>query len=279
MHKFIYSGFADEISTSLNEQIKCLKELDMEYLELRGVDGINVADFTDEKMAEIMRELKKNRIKVSSIGSPVGKYSITEDFNVQLEKFRRIIEIAKIAETNYIRIFSYFVKQEEWELYRDEIIKRIREFTKISEKEDIILLHENEKDIFGENAENCKCILDCVNSPNLRAVFDPANFVQCGVDTLKAFEILKDDVIYMHIKDALPDGTVVPSGYGAGNIREILAELSRMGYEGFVSLEPHLGSFAGLSNLEKGEIKMESVSSADKFKFAHSKLKEIIDSL
>ena len=279
MHKFIYSGFADEISTSLNEQIKCLKELDMEYLELRGVDGINVADFTDEKMAEIMRELKKNRIKVSSIGSPVGKYSITEDFNVQLEKFRRIIEIAKIAETNYIRIFSYFVKQEEWELYRDEIIKRIREFTKIAEKEDIILLHENEKDIFGENAENCKCILDCVNSPNLRAVFDPANFVQCGVDTLKAFEILKDDVIYMHIKDALPDGTVVPSGYGAGNIREILAELSRMGYEGFVSLEPHLGSFAGLSNLEKGEIKMESASSADKFKLAHSKLKEIIDSL
>ena len=279
MSKFIYSGFADEISKNLTEQIKCLRELNMEYLEIRGVDGINVADFSDEMIERIKKELSENNIKISSIGSPIGKYDINEDLEIQIKKVKRVIEIAKKFDTKYIRIFSYFMKKEEFSKYRNEVIRRLSEFVKIAEAEDVILLHENEKDIFGENAENCKYIFDSIKSPNLKGVFDPANFVQCEVDTLKAFELLREHIVYMHIKDALPNGEVVPAGSGSGNIKKILSELNKDGYEGFVSLEPHLGTFEGLLGLEQGEIKIKDSSDAGKFKLAYEKLAEIINSL
>lgn len=279
MSKFIFSGFADEISPDFDEQLKLLNELGIKYLELRGAYGKNVSEFSDEMLDRLSEKLEKSGIGVSAIGSPVGKYEITEDYSIQLERFCRIIDIAKKMKTRYIRIFSYFMKPCDFEKYKDEVIRRLFGFVKIAENEDIILLHENEKDIFGENAENCKYIFDNIKSPNLKGIFDPANFVQCGVDTLKAFELLKEHIVYMHIKDALPNGEVVPAGMGIGHLPEIFGRLNADGYEGFVSLEPHLGFFSGLGELEQGEIKQKTASDADKFKLAYRKTEEIIRSV
>lgn len=279
MSKFIFSGFADEISPDFDEQLKLLNELGIKYLELRGAYGKNVSEFSDEMLDRLSEKLEKSGIGVSAIGSPVGKYEITEDYSIQLERFCRIIDIAKKMKTRYIRIFSYFMKPCDFEKYKDEVIRRLFGFVKIAENEDIVLLHENEKDIFGENAENCKYIFDNIKSPNLKGIFDPANFVQCGVDTLKAFELLKEHIVYMHIKDALPNGEVVPAGMGIGRLPEIFGRLNADGYEGFVSLEPHLGFFNGLDGLEQGEIKQKSASDADKFKLAYRKTEEIIRSV
>lgn len=279
MSKFIFSGFADEISPDFDEQLKLLNELGIKYLELRGAYGKNVSEFSDEMLDRLSEKLEKSGIGVSAIGSPVGKYEITEDYSIQLERFCRIIDIAKKMKTRYIRIFSYFMKPCDFEKYKDEVIRRLFGFVKIAENEDIILLHENEKDIFGENAENCKYIFDNIKSPNLKGIFDPANFVQCGVDTLKAFKLLKEHIVYMHIKDALPNGEVVPAGMGIGHLPEIFGRLNADGYEGFVSLEPHLGFFNGLGELEQGEIKQKTASDADKFKLAYRKTEEIIRSV
>ena len=279
MSKFIFSGFADEISPDFDEQLECLNELGIKYLELRGAYGKNVSEFSDEMLDRLSEKLEKSGIGVSAIGSPVGKYEITEDYSIQLERFCRIIDIAKKMKTRYIRIFSYFMKPCDFEKYKDEVIRRLFGFVKIAENEDIVLLHENEKDIFGENAENCKYIFDNIKSPNLKGIFDPANFVQCGVDTLKAFELLKEHIVYMHIKDALPNGEVVPAGMGIGRLPEIFGRLNADGYEGFVSLEPHLGFFNGLGELEQGEIKQKTASDADKFKLAYRKTEEIIRSV
>ena len=279
MSKFIFSGFADEISPDFDEQLKLLNELGIKYLELRGAYGKNVSEFSDEMLDRLSEKLEKSGIGVSAIGSPVGKYEITEDYSIQLERFCRIIDIAKKMKTRYIRIFSYFMKPCDFEKYKDEVIRRLFGFVKIAENEDIVLLHENEKDIFGENAENCKYIFDNIKSPNLKGIFDPANFVQCGVDTLKAFELLKEHIVYMHIKDALPNGEVVPAGMGIGHLPEIFGRLNADGYEGFVSLEPHLGFFNGLGELEQGEIKQKTASDADKFKLAYRKTEEIIRSV
>ena len=177
MSKFIFSGFADEISPDFDEQLKLLNELGIKYLELRGAYGKNVSEFSDEMLDRLSEKLEKSGIGVSAIGSPVGKYEITEDYSIQLERFCRIIDIAKKMKTRYIRIFSYFMKPCDFEKYKDEVIRRLFGFVKIAENEDIVLLHENEKDIFGENAENCKYIFDNIKSPNLKGIFDPANFV------------------------------------------------------------------------------------------------------
>ena len=149
-----------------------------------------------------------------------------------------------------------------------------------AKENDVVLLHENEKDIYGDIADRCLEIMEKLSCENFKAVFDPANFVQCGQDTKKAYEMLKPYVEYMHIKDAKTDGCVVPSGYGEGNVEFILSDLFQSGYDGFLSLEPHLGSFDGLANLELDD-KMLNLPKGGEgtFTLAYNALKEIVEKI
>lgn len=122
-------------------------------------------------------------------------------------------------------------------------------------KEGIILLHENEKFIYGDNIERCLDIITSCNSPNLKLVFDPANFVQCGVKPYTdAYPLLEPYIYYVHIKDATyRNGSIVPPGQGDGEIPDLLNSLLKKGYESFFSLEPHLkkaDAFKGFSGPE-----------------------------
>lgn len=281
MHKFTITGFSDEIDSDITKQFEHLVRLDIKYFEPRGINGKNIADLDDDEVGDLVSAMKKYGIRASSIGSPIGKIGIGDDFDAELKRLDRVIAIAKALGTNYIRIFSFYNPDNiSFEVFRAEAIARLKKMTALAEKREVILLHENEKEIFGENAENCLDILKSVNSDFLKAVFDPANFVQCGCDTLGAFGILKDYVVYMHIKDALADGTVVPAGYGEGNVQTILTELARSGYNGFLSLEPHLGSFSGLEKLELDD-KMQKLgeSTPDKFTLAYTSLKKVLDNI
>lgn len=281
MAKFILTGFSDEIDEKITKQFEHLNKLSISYFEPRGIDGKNISDLEDAEVSSLVDEMKRYGIKVSSIGSPLGKIKITDDFAPHLEKLERTIKTAKALGTKYIRMFSFYIPEGEHPAnYRDEVIERLNEMTAIAAKNDIILLHENEKGIYGDIASRCKEILSEVNSPNLKAVFDPANFIQCGQDTLEAYELLKPYIVYMHIKDAKKDGSVVPAGYGEGNVEAILKMLYENGYEGFLSLEPHLGSFKGLENLELDDdmLKLEG-SSPEKFTLAYEALKKITDKI
>ncbi|WP_342352024.1 sugar phosphate isomerase/epimerase family protein [Neobacillus soli] len=77
----------------------------------------------------------------------------------------------------------------------------MKEFAAIAEKYDLIFLHENEKDIYGDIGRRCKEILKEVGPPSFKAIFDFANFVQCGEDSQECYDLLKDDIVYIHIKD------------------------------------------------------------------------------
>ena len=81
-------------------------------------------------------------------------------------------------------------------------------------------------------------------------VFDPANFIQCGQDTWEAWELLASRTYYMHIKDALADGNVVPAGHGIGQVKRILDAYRAQGGTA-VTIEPHLQVFSGLQGLER----------------------------
>ena len=278
--KFELSGFSDEISKYIDEQFAHLNKLGLRYFEPRQVDESNIADLTDEELEILKQKMKVAGISVSSIGSPIGKIDINDPIEPHLEKLKRVIHIAKELGSRYIRVFSFYIpKDEDPSLYRDEVMKRMKMMAEIAEQEDVILLHENEKGIYGDVALRCKEIFDEVDSPNLKGVFDPANFVQCGDVTYPdGFHLLKEHIEYMHIKDALWDGTVVPAGMGEGHFEEILTELAENGYEGFLSLEPHLGSFEGLAALEQEDtmLKLEK-SSGDKFTLAYETLNKLIE--
>ena len=282
MLNYTISGFSDEIDKMVDVQFAHLNKLGIGWFEPRGIDGKNISDLDDADCAALAEKMKKYGIKVSSIGSPIGKIGIGDDFDAHMEKLARTIKIAKKLGARYIRVFSFYIPEgEEPETYRDEVMHRMKAMCALAEREDIVLLHENEKGIYGDIAPRCADILKTVNSERLRAVFDPANFVQCGQKTFPdAFDMLAPYVEYMHIKDALADGSVVPAGMGEGRVSDILKALADRNYTGFLSLEPHLGSFEGLGALEQDN-KMTKLakSSAEKFTLAYDSLMNLISAL
>jgi len=278
MHNFIISGFSDEIDPDIIKQFEHLNTLGIKYFEPRGINGKNIADLSESESDELLATMQKYGIKASSIGSPIGKIKITDDFEPHMEKFKNVVAIAKKLDCKYIRMFSFFMPQgEDPAIYRDEVIARLKKLKAYAKEQNVVLLHENEKDIYGDVASRCADILNELYDDNFKAVFDPANFVQCGEDTKNAWNLMCKYIEYMHIKDALTDGTVVPAGFGEGNVPFILGELAQKNYNGFLSLEPHLGSFDGLSDLEIDDemLKLEK-SDASKYTIAFDALNKII---
>ena len=256
MDKIYISGFSDEISANFDEQLATVKKLGMTHISLRAADGKGIADYTpDEIRTQIKPRLEAAGIGVSSLGSPIGKVFVDDEagFEKQLEQLETLCWICKMLNCKYIRMFSFYIPEGKNPAdYREVVIEKLKKYAAIAEKHGIILIHENEKDIYGDIAVRCKDVLDAVNSPYFKAVFDFANFVQCGEDTLKCWELLKDQVVYIHIKDAVPDKNEnVLCGTGTGNIAQILKQAIREeGYTGFLTLEPHLVLFGTLQSLE-----------------------------
>ncbi|MBQ7828002.1 MAG: sugar phosphate isomerase/epimerase [Clostridia bacterium] len=242
-------AFADEASPFIDGQITAMVRNGLQGLEIRGVDETNVSEITPDKAKEVREKLDARGLRVWSVGSPIGKIKITDSFAPHLEVFRHTLEIAHILGAVNMRIFSFYIPSgEDPASYRDEVMERMGTLLEISRDSGILLCHENEKGIYGDVPQRC---LDLHRTyPGLGGVFDPANFVQCGIDTAEAWDLLKDHVKYLHIKDALADGTIVPCGKGAGQIPEILKEYVAMGGS-VVTLEPHLKVFHGLDALEE----------------------------
>lgn len=242
-------AFADEASANIDKQIKAMKENRLDGLEIRNVDGVNIAEISDSKAKEVRKKLDNACLRVWTIGSPIGKIDIEkDDFTLHTEKFKRTLELADILGAENIRLFSFFTPSENRDSYKDKVIERLGTFCEIAKGSGITLCHENEKGIYGDIPERCLEIHKAL--PEMKAIFDPANYVQCGVDTLQAWELLKGYVKYLHIKDALADGSVVPAGKGIGNVEFILGDYIRNGGDS-VTVEPHLTVFDVLKGLEK----------------------------
>lgn len=237
--KFRLAAFADEAAPDLAGQIEAMRENGVELLEIRGVDGENIDGISAAKAKAIRKMLDFSGIGVWSLGSPFGKMGIGDDFAPHLDSFKRSLELADILGAKHIRLFSFYGTTD-----IDPVLERLNAFVEVAKDTDIVLCHENEKGIYGNTAVKCSEILKAL--PQLRAVFDPANFIQCGQNTREAWELLSPYVEYMHIKDALPDGSVVPAGKGAGELPWLLSQ-----YKGEVlTVEPHLSVFEGFGRLE-----------------------------
>ncbi len=268
------AAFADEVSGNIADQIKAMKENGISYLEIRSVDGENISEISTEKAKQVKHQLDNSGIMVWSLGSPYGKIGIEDDFGSHLDKFKHGLELAEILGASHIRLFSFYVQAGKEAIYKDKVMSRLEQFIAAAKGCNVTLCHENEKGIYGSSALRCEEIHK--NFPDLKAVFDPANFVQCEQDTIEAWEKLYPYVEYMHIKDAMPDGSVVPAGKGAGNLPYILER-----YKGTVlTVEPHLSVFEGFEKLEanskskNGEYRYSS--SREAFDAAVNALKELI---
>jgi len=282
--KLNFYAFADESSPFINEQITALKNVGFDGVELRTVDEQNVSDISIEKAREVKAKFEDAGLKIWTLGSPLGKIEMGKDsFEEHLKKVRHTIELANLFNAENIRMFSFYIPNgKNPDEYRNEIIDRLSIMTELSHKAGITMCHENEKGIYGDTPERCLDILNSVK--NLSAIFDPANFVQCGVDTKKAWELLKDRVKYLHIKDSRADGNVVPAGDGEGNVPFIVEDYVKRGGNSF-TVEPHLTVFSALKDLEREgeEIKVGNAikfdSKEEAFIFACRKFRKITEEI
>ena len=247
--KVSISGFYDEVSSNLDEQIALVRELGEKYICPRRIDGKNIADYTAEEFAaKIKPRLDAAGIGFSSIGSPIGKVNVNDEegFNRQLTQLKELVGIAAMMNCKYIRIFSFFIpKGADYSKYRDTVVEKLKKFVECVEGTDVVLLHENEKGIYGDVADRVVEIYDAVNSPKFRLAYDASNFIQVGENPNEAYEKLKDSVVYYHIKDCDKATRVeVPMGLGETDYKKIFDDLEARGYEGFMTLEPHTAKYA-----------------------------------
>ena len=249
----ILTGFSDEVHSDFGRQLACFDACGVKAIEIRGVNGRGILEYTPAEAEELKKLLDGRGMHVSSIGSPIGKIGINDDFEAHFKLFENALELCGVFGTPNIRVFSWYVPGGEADRYEDEVMRRTERLLAAARSRGAVLLHENEKGIYGDTAPRCLRLMRRFAGENFRTVFDFANFVQCSQDTLEAFELLGPYIAYVHVKDALKTGgRVVPAGWGDGHVKEILAALRAAGYSGYLSLEPHLTDFIGFDRLERG---------------------------
>lgn len=251
------SGFGDEIDNDPNIQIAVLKALGASHIEVRSAWGANVVDLDDEQLGSLVTVLKEAEMGVSAVASPIGKVDVSLEPELEVQRLKRVIRVAHALGTDNIRIFSFFRGEGvSVESTRDAVMTRMRLLADEAERENVTLLHENEKDIYGDTPERVLDLVETVGSPALRLAWDSANFVQVGVARPHddGYAMLRPYLDYLQVKDAVAEtGDVVPAGQGDGQVLKTLTALRDDGYTGFASLEPHLndaftlGGFSGPS--------------------------------
>lgn len=269
------AAFADEASAALEGQIAAMKRNGISMLEIRQVGEKNISAVEKSEAKEIRRIMGDNGLAVWSIGSPVGKIKLSDAFEPHLSQFRHQLELANILGAKHFRLFSFY-EADGSEGAFDLVGERMEAFINAAKGSGVVICHENEKGIYGDTAARCLKLYRAL--PELKGIFDPANFLQCGEDTLSAWEVLAPYIEYMHIKDCNAEVKIVLPGTGLGNLPVLLKKYADQGGE-VVTLEPHLMEFVGLDQLENGE-KTESAvvykNNDESFDAAAAALKKMI---
>ena len=278
MAKFVLSAFADEAGTLLSEQIEALKRNGIDHIEPRNINGKPILKLTNEELEEVKAELAKNGIKVNSLGSPIGKFPITEPFEDHLPDFYRALEVCKMLGTDKMRMFSFFTKQSELAKYRDEVISRLTRMCEIANEHGITLCHENESEIYGQNPEEMLDLMTSVNG--LKGIFDPANYRMNGCDIMAGIDATLKNLAYLHIKDAIYESQIiVPAGDGEGRIAEVIDMVNNATDDVvYLTLEPHLFLFDAYKLIDNHELKGKYTftNNTESCDFAANALKKLL---
>lgn len=251
MAELILSAFSDEYADGFDAQLEAMNRFGIGHIELRFVNKKNVADLTEAEAASASQRLKAAGIKVSAVGSPLGKIPIDGDWQAHLDLTKRVCETARALDTELVRVFSFYLPEHtDPAAFRQQVLDRMGRMLEIAESYGVTFGHENEARIYGDSPRRCLDLLESFGG-RLRCVFDMGNFVLEGFDPYpESYEMLKPYLGWFHIKDALRAGAIVPPGKGGACIGSILKDYRATGKKDvFITLEPHLQTFSGLNAL------------------------------
>jgi sugar phosphate isomerase/epimerase len=248
------SAFADEIDADLQIQMDVLEQYGIDQIDIRSVYGRPIVNYTLLEVEQIREKLKARHFKIAAVGSPIGRIPITQDFEEHFALFEHTLDIAGILETNRIRMFSFFMPPgEDPARFRDAVLDRWHRFLDAAGARGILLMHENKPQTYGDTAARCLDLMQTLASPWAACVFDPANFILSDQDVYAAWQMLRDHVAALHIKDAArSDHHIEPSGMGDAHLPDILADCIQSGFAGICTIEPHLAHSPGMEHLDFG---------------------------
>ena len=255
----IVTGFTDEVSSDLSIQIRALKELGWNYIDLRTIGGKNVSALTDQEFDLVYGQLVENNIRISCFGSTIANWSrdALTAFDQDMSEMENSIRHMKKAGVRFIRIMSYKV---ETPLrldsdYETIVIKNIRRIVQMAEDNGVVCLHENCETWGGQSSHHTLRLLEAVNSQALKLVFDTGNPVSTRdivgnepfafQDSLRYFQDVRPHIKYLHIKDARWVNDALEytfPGEGRGNVAEILGMVKHYAMDIPISIEPHVAA-------------------------------------
>jgi len=270
------TGFADEAAVDIDGQIRATQALGWKNIEARNINGRNIHDISEAEFAEVCDKLEKTGIRVNCFGSAIANWgkSIEEPFTSSLEEARRAIPRMQRLGTRMIRIMSFAVRKGRApdDQMAEERFHRLRDFCRLFFDAGLMPVHENCMNYGGMGWPYTLELLERV--PGLKLVFDTGNPVMSDDMTKppprpkqsswEFYEHVRDHVVYVHVKDGIWDPEkqqVIYTfpGEGQGDVRRILKDLLRRGYDGGISIEPHMAVVAhDRSAKSKAELMFEN---------------------
>ena len=247
------TGFADEVSSNIEDQIRVTKELGWNAIEARSIGELNIHDISDADFENVCKVLLDNRIHINCFGSTIANWSkkISDPFEISLQEVERTISRMQCLNVKLVRIMSY-ARCPGSEQYAEERFRRLKVICDKFLDAGITPLHENCMNYGGMSWMHTLELIK--NIPGLRLVFDTGNPViskdyskteDRKQDSLEFFKKIHEHVEHIHIKDAFLDKDkecFVFPGEGDAKILDILKELKHMNYKGGISIEPHMAS-------------------------------------
>ncbi len=234
------SAFSDEAGTTLDAQIEAAKRAQLKFVDLRSLDGHNIAAFPLEDAPTAKAKLDAAGLRVQMFGSPIGKTDIADDFAPELEKLRHLARLAPVFDCTAIRIFSFYnahgAAKAEWEAIALDRLAQLRDEAQAL---GLVLYHENERHIFGDLGADVLKIAE-LRDAHFRTIFDFDNYNQSGEDVWAVWERLRDATDAIHLKDSTTENQHVPVGMGNGQVERILRDAATRGWRGPLAVEPHL---------------------------------------
>lgn len=259
------TGFADEAGAGIEVQIQATKELGWNHIEARNIDGVNIHDLPESEFEKVALKFDAAGIQVNCFGSAVANWGkqITDPFEITLEEIDRIVPRMHRLGSKLIRIMSYAICKDEqgndsMNQLKEERFRRLREVVQRFAAEGILPVHENCMNYGGMSYQNTLELIE--NVPGLKLVFDTGNPVFTDdrrmprpypkQSSWEFYSAVKEHIAYLHIKDGVylsessssifPDCRFTFAGDGDGDVNRILSDLLKNGYDGGISMEPHL---------------------------------------
>ena len=286
-----FTGFADEASKNIRGQIDATKRLGWHNIEARSINGTNITDISEAEFESVIELLEQNGIKINCFGSAIANWSKppTGNFDDTVEEVKRTIKRMQQAGTKLVRIMSYALlpDKDPDQQMASERFRRLREIKKMFDDAGMTPVHENCMNYGGMSYRHTLELIE--NVPGLRLVFDTGNPVFLDdrskpkpypkQSSWEFYNNVKEHISYIHIKDCTWKKDEKQPVYtypneGSGDVYKILTDLLKNGYDGGVSIEPHLAVV-----FHDGSVKAEEQVMTEKYVEYGKRTEQLIDKI